>query len=159
MTKRLAAALLLTFVIAQPLFADFAAVARALDAQDGVERVWIPFLGLARFIVRVASPEGVHDFQLVTFRGAEHLDGRSVQRLMRQKLGDGFAPLVQVRSKRSHEWSFIYARPTKTADRFELVLLTHDNEDTVLVRVDVDARVLSAEINKHPRNVTRIAQR
>lgn len=158
MTKRLAA-LVLVFAIAQPLHADFAAVASALDAKDGVDRIWIPFLGVARLIVRLASPEGVHDFQLVTFRGADRLEPRDVQRLMREKLGGGFMPLVQVRSKRSGEWSFIYARPSQHADRFELVVLSHDDEDTVLVRVDVDAKVLSREIESHPRSVTRVAAR
>jgi hypothetical protein len=159
MTKRALAALVLTTFIAQPLFADFAAVARALDAKDGVERVWIPFLGVARLIVRLASPEGIHDFQLITFRGADKLESREVQRILREKLGEGFSPLVQVRSKKSREWSFIYARPSKRADRFELVVLSHDDEDTVLVRVDIDAEMLSRELGDHPRNVTRVAAR
>ncbi len=159
MTKRALAALVLTFAIAQPLHADFAAVARALDAKDGVARNWIPFLGVARLIVRMASPEGVHDFQLATFRGADKLEARDVQRLMREKLGEGFSPLVQVRSKKSGEWSFIYARPSKRGDRFELIVLSHDREDTVLVRVDVDAEMLSRQMNDHPRNVTRVAAR
>jgi hypothetical protein len=159
MIKRALAALVLTLLVAEPMFAGFNEVARAIDAKDGVSRVWIPFLGLARLIVRVASPEGIHDFQLVTFRGAEKLEGREVQRIMREKLGQGFSPLVQVRSKRSREWSFIYARPSRNGERFELVVLAHDDEDTVLVRVDVDAEMLSREINREPRNVTRVATR
>ncbi|HEX2831891.1 MAG TPA: hypothetical protein VHW00_02690 [Thermoanaerobaculia bacterium] len=159
MTKRALAALALTLCIAQPMFAGFAEVARAIDAKDGVSRVWIPFLGMARLLVRVASPEGIHDFQLVTFRGADKLDSHDVQRILREKLGQGFSPLVQVRSKKSREWSFIYARPSQNAQRFELVVLAHDDEDTVLIRVDVDAEVLSKEINREPRNVTRVAAR
>jgi hypothetical protein len=156
MTKRLIAALVLAFVIVPSAHADFAAVAKALDAQKGVDRVWIPFLGLARFVVRVASPKGVHDFQLVTFSGADRLEARAVNQMMRDKLGVGFSPLVRARSKNG-EWSFIYARPKPDGKRFELIVLTHDREDTVLVRVEVDAEVLSREIDEHPRNAARMA--
>jgi hypothetical protein len=158
-TKRLVSALVVVMLIAQPLHAGFAEVARALDAQKGVDRIWIPFLGLARFFVRMAAPEGVHDFQLVTFTGGEKLESRDVQRIMREKMGAGFVPLVQVRSRKSREWSFIYARPSKKADRFELVMLVHDHEDTVLVRLDIDAEMLAREMNEHPRNVTSVARR
>jgi hypothetical protein len=158
MTKRLVLAFLAVALLAQPLRADFAAVAHAIDSQAGVERVSIPFLGLARMFVWMAAPEGVHDFQLVTFTGADRLDSRQLQRMMREKLGPGFSPLVQVRSKKGGEWNFIYARPS-SHDRFELVILSHDHEDTVLMRVDVDAAVLGRELQEDPREVVDVASR
>jgi hypothetical protein len=158
MNRRLAAAALLLFVIAQPLHAGFAEVAQAIDSQRGVSRIWIPFLGVARFAVRLVAPEGIHDFQLVTFEGADNVDPKELQKIMRAKIGPGFSPLVQVWSRKSSEWSFIYARPSADG-RVELVVLAHDNEDTVLVRVDVDAVKLARELNDGPRNVTRMARR
>ena len=158
MTKRLAAALL-ALAVALPLHADFAAVARAIDSKTGVKRVWIPFLGVARFAVRMVRPEGVHDFQLATFEGTRKLDPREMQTLLRDKIGKGFVPLVQVWSKKSgkKEWSFIYARP-HGRNRVELVVLAQDDEETVLVRVDLDAEVVARELDE-PRNVTRVARR
>ncbi|HYK02537.1 MAG TPA: hypothetical protein VE974_12340 [Thermoanaerobaculia bacterium] len=158
MTKRLAAAALFLVVVAQPLHAGFAEVAHAIDSQRGVSRIWIPFLGLARFAVRLVAPEGIHDFQLVTFQGTAKVDPKELQQIMRAKIGPGFTPLVQVWSRKSHEWSFIYARPAANG-RIELVVLAHDDEDTVLVRVDVDAVKLARELNDGPRNVTRMARR
>lgn len=158
MTKRLAAAALLLTVIAQPVHAGFAEVAHAIDSQRGVSRVWIPFLGLARFAVRLVAPEGIHDFQLVTFEGADKVDPKALQAILREKIGAGFTPLVQVWSRKSREWSFIYARPG-ASNRMELVVLAHDDEDTVLVRVDVDAVVLARELGDNPRHVTRMARR
>jgi hypothetical protein len=158
MTKRallLAGALL---VFALPLRADFSSVARAIDGHGGVRRVWIPFLGLARALVWVAHPEGVHDFQLVTFEGAEHIDPQELRRIMESKAGPGFRPLVRVWSRRAKEWSFIYAKPAADGSRIELMILTHDSEDTVLVRVDVDADVLARELGE-PRKVVKIARR
>ena len=157
MNKRVAAALLLFTIVALPLHADFGSIARAIDAQSGVKRIWIPFLSIARVAIRIVEPEGVHDFQLATFEGAENVDPRTLQDILRTKVGSGFVPLVQVWSKKSNEWSFIYARPSAN-DRLELVILAHDSNDTVLVRVDVDANKIAHEIRSRPRNVTKMAR-
>ena len=157
MTKRLViAALLLS--IAVPMRADFGDIARAIDSHRGVHRVWIPFLGIGRFFVRAIAPEGIHDFQLATFEGADKLDPRELHTLMQSKAGAGFMPLVKVWSKRSREWSFIYVRPHAN-DRVELMILAHDANDTVLVRVEVDANVVAREVANSPRHVSRVARR
>jgi hypothetical protein len=156
-TKRFAlAALLVAF--ASPLYADFNAIARTIDGYRGVKRVWTPGIGLARFFVRVVAPAGVHDFQVAVFEGADDLDPRELHSMLRSKIEPGFVPLVQVRSQKSGEWNFIYVRPRANSERFEMMLLTHDNDDTVLIRVDVDAEVLARELD-HPRNVHRVARR
>lgn len=158
MTKRALAALV-ALAVALPLYADFASLAKAIDAKSGVRRIWIPFLGVARFAVRMVQPEGIRDFQLATFSGTDHVDPRELQSLMRQKIGPGFTPLVQVWSRKhgKKEWSFIYARPG-VKDRIELVILAHDDEETVLVRVDVDADMIARELDR-PGNVRHIARR
>jgi hypothetical protein len=157
--KRLAVAALLVASFAVPLHADFSDIARAIDRKDGVSRVWIPFLGVARAVVWAVQPEGIRDFQLVTFRGAENVDPRELHEIMKTQAGSGFQPLVQVWSKRSDEVSFIYAKPSKEGNRIELMVLAHDGEETVLVRVDVDAEVLARELEARPRNVSRMARR
>ena len=157
MTKRLAA--LFALLITLPLHADFASVARAIDSQQGVKRIWIPFLGMARFVVRVVAPEGIHDFQLATFEGADDVDPRKLGEIIRTQAGPGFTPLVQVWSRKSNDWSFIYARPSKKADRLELMILAHDSSDTVLVRVDVDATMVARELKDRPRHVSHVARR
>jgi hypothetical protein len=159
MNKRLAVTLLLLTVVALPLHADFASIVKAIDAKDGVKRIWIPFLSIARVAVRLVEPEGVHDFQLATFEGADELDPSELHQIMRTKAGAGFVPLVQVWSKKSNEWSFIYARPSAGTDRLELMILVHDSADTVLVRVDVDANVIARELKDEPRGVTNMARR
>jgi hypothetical protein len=160
MIKRLLPATLLIAAFALPLHADFNAIAHAIDSQQGVSRIWIPFLGVARAVVWVVQPEGVRDFQLVTFRNNGKVDPHELQEIMRAKAGPGFKPLVQVWSRRTGEWSFIYAKPSSDGDRIELMVLAHDDdEQTVLVRVDVDAKVLARELEERPRHVTRMARR
>jgi hypothetical protein len=76
---------------------------------------------------------------------------------MEEKVGPGFKPLVRVWSRKSSEWSFIYAKPSKNG-RIELMVLAHDDEETVLVRVEVDANIVARELGE-PRNVSRVARR
>ena len=160
MTRRLAAVLALAASLTLPLYAGgFGDVARAIDSQRGVNRVWIPFLGVARMLVRIVEPEGVNDFQLAVFEGADRLDPQQLHQLMREKIGADFKPLVQTWSRKhgKREWAFIYAKP-HARNRIELVILAHDDEDTTLVRVDVNAEVLARELDD-PRGVTRMARR
>jgi hypothetical protein len=153
MTQRIVAAVVLLLTVAAvPARADFDTIAKAIGSKSGVKRIWIPFLGVARFAIWVVSPKGVHDFQLATFEGGRHLDPAALRALLNEQAGKGFAPLVQVWSKRSHEWSFIYARPGKGSSRMELMILAHDGDDTTLVQVDVDAEVISRELDV-PRHV------
>jgi hypothetical protein len=161
MNKRTAAALLLVGMVALPLHADFASIAKAIDAKSGVKRMWIPFLSIARVAVRVIQPEGVHDFQLATFEGMNDVDPQEMHQLIRTKAGAGFVPLVQVWSRQRKEWSFIYVRPTPETSRLELMILAHDDSDTIttLVRVEVDANVLARELKDKPRDVTNMARR
>lgn len=157
MSKRILAALLLV-AVTLPLHADFSAIARVIGAQRGVRRVWIPFMGLARTFVRVVDPQGVHDFQLAVFEGRGSMTPHELNTLMQRRVGEGFRPLVQAYSRKSGEWSFIYARPSKTANRFELMVLTSEKDETVLVRVEVDAAVLARELD-HPVQVSKMARR
>ena len=58
-----------------------------------------------------------------------------------------------------NEWSFIYAKPSPDGKTVELMILAHDDEDTVLVRVSVDPSVVAREVNRHPRKVTQLSRR
>lgn len=157
MNKRLLlAALLLAFAL--PTYAGFDDIARALDGHRGVTRVWMPGLGLARFLVWVVHPKGVHDFQVASFKGAAGIDPHELNALMQSHVDRGFVPMVRVWSRKSGEWSFVYARPRENSGRMELMVLAHDDEDTVLVRVDVDASIIARELNYAPRNVSHYAR-
>ncbi|HET7433192.1 MAG TPA: hypothetical protein VFN10_00625 [Thermoanaerobaculia bacterium] len=156
MTKKLVLALLLV-AFALPLHADFETVAQVIAAKRGVRRISIPLLGIARFAVWMVHPQGVHDFQLVTFEGVDTLESGDLDAIHRSTVRSGYAPIVQVRSKRG-EWSYIYARPDKSGKRMDLLILAHDNHDTALVRVDVDMDTFMREMD-HPRAVATVARR
>lgn len=154
MTRRIAAVLLVA-VISAPAYAGFDEVAAALHDRFG-RQTWIPFFGFIRTGVRVVHPDGVHDLQLAVFEGKASLDAAEADRLMRSRIGGGYAPFVRVRSKHDHEWSFIYARPLDGL--MDLVVLTNDGEDTVLVRVVVNPEKVSTYIDREPRTVALVAR-
>src|SRR5688500_16345981 len=129
--NRLAAALVALLLAATPAAAEFPQLARALEHRIG-NRTWIPMFGLARTLVRMVHPKGIHDVQLAVFEDAKRVDGRDLEQLMRLHAGRGFTPLVTVRGR--NESTFVYARPIR-GDRLELTVLTQDGSDTVLVRV------------------------
>ncbi|MBV8519987.1 MAG: hypothetical protein JO197_21525 [Acidobacteria bacterium] len=153
MTKRSLLALALFAAAALPLHAGFDDVAHAVGREHGLHRRWIPFLGLARVAVWMVDPAGVHDFQLVTYEGGGEADPQRLRDIMRTKVGPGFSPLVQTWSRRTGEWSFIYAKPSPNGKRIDLMVLAHDDEDTVLVRVEVDTDAVARELARSPREV------
>ena len=150
--KRLAllAAVVLSLV-AVPLHAGFDEIANALCKRTGLKRVSVPFLGLARLAVWVVEPNGVRDFQLVTYEATGDVDLAELRDAIRSHIDRGFQPLVQVQSARKGEFSMIYARP-RGDDHVELIVFTHDGGDTVLVRVEVDAERLGRSMSR-PRNM------
>jgi hypothetical protein len=155
MTRRLALALLVA-CLAVPAHAGFNEVLGGLESRLG-HATWIPLFGIARIGVRVVHPDGVHDVQLAVFEGKGSFDPLDADRLMRSQIGSDYSPLVRVRSKHDREWSFIYAKAR--GNLMELVVLTNDGDDTVLVRVVVDPEVVSRYVRDDPRNVALVAHR
>lgn len=146
MTKRFAAAALLTLAVALPMRADFNSLVRAVETIPGLRRMPIPGIGLVRFAVWMIHPKGVYDFQLATFEGdGGDIDQRQLESLLRQHATDGYRPLVQAHSRRSGELTLIWARPQ--GERIELLLMTHERRDeTVVLRAVVDVETVAREI-------------
>ena len=86
------------------------------------------------------SPSGVHDIQLAVFNGVG--GDADITALMRQYAGPEFRPLVVARER--HESSAVYAH--LISDRLvEILILTHDRQDTTLVRTVLDVEALSRQ--------------
>ena len=154
MIRRLVLAIVL--LAAVPAHAGFNEILDGLETRLG-HTMWIPMFGFVRMVVRIGHPRGVHDLQLAVFEGKGRLDPRELDALMTARAGRGYTPLVRVRSKHGQESSFIYAK--NIGDRMELLVLTNDLEDTVLVRVVVDPQVVSRYLDKDPRAVGLVARR
>lgn len=144
LSKRLLAAAIVFVLSAIPAYAGFEDVVDAIS-HTGLHRTPIPFFGLARFVVRVAHPRGVHDVQVATFEGGGTIDRREVAAILRDSIRDGYSPVVQTQSRRNGEWTFIFARPA--GRNIDMLLVTHDHSDTTVVRAVVDGDVFARELN------------
>lgn len=144
MSKRIALlALVAVTLTALPLRADFDQFARMIERRSGAKRIWIPFFGMARFVVHAAHPKGVHDVQLATFEGGSF---RNPVLEARDVLGDGFRPLVRVHSQRAGETTMIYARPAGPELMTLLIFTAEGGGDTTLVQVTLDAERVAREL-------------
>ncbi len=150
------AAVLVLLLVAVPVHAGFNEILGGLESRLG-GTMWIPFFGLVRTVVRVGHPRGVYDLQLAVFEGKGAVDPQVLDALMTTRAGRDYTPLVRVRSRHDKESSFIYARPL--GNNLELLVLTNDGDDTVLVRVVVDPDVVSKYLDKDPRSVALVAGR
>jgi hypothetical protein len=148
MSKR-GALLGLVLFAALPLHAGFKDVVHAVETRTQMHPTYIPLLGLARFAVWIVHPEGVYDFQLATFEGesAREIDYDDLTATVRKAAGAGYQPLVQARSKRKGEFTYILAKAVGD-NRVEFLLATHDHSDTVVIRAVVDADRMLAHINE-----------
>ncbi|MGZ8831327.1 MAG: hypothetical protein ACXW2Q_13240 [Thermoanaerobaculia bacterium] len=155
MTRRVGIALFAIF-LSIPAHAGFNDVLAGLESRLG-RSMWIPFFGFARTFVRVGHPRGVHDVQIAVFEGKGSLDPAELDTLMRSRAGRDYAPLVRVRSRKQQESTFVYARPH--GDLLELLVLTNDSDDTVLVRVVVDPNAAMRYLSDDPRSMARVAGR
>jgi hypothetical protein len=137
------------FLAALPMYADFNAVVREVQLHGGLHRETIPFLGLARFAVWIIHPDGIYDFQLATFDGDSRtaVDYDDLTAMIRKAAGAGYRPLVQARSKRNGEFTYILAKPVDE-NRIDFMLATHDRSDTVVIRAVIDADKMLAHINE-----------
>jgi hypothetical protein len=151
---RSAAVILLLFA-AVPAHAGFNEILGDLQSRLG-HTMWIPFFGVVRSVVRIGHPRGVHDLQLAVFEGKGRIDPQVLDQLMMSRAGRGYSPLVRVRSRREKEASFIYARPL--GENIELLVLTNDGDDTVLVRVVVDPDAVGKYLESDPKSVGLIAR-
>ena len=146
MTRRIGLiALLAVTLAAPPAFADFARVAHGLR-KLGFERTWVPFLGLARSFVRVVHPKGVYDFQIAVYEDTPSVPGIAIETMLRKSVGAGFTPLVRVYSSKKGESVFVYARPSSDVRKVELLVLSHEPGETVLVRISADAEIVGRDL-------------
>ncbi len=144
-----AALLALALFAALPMHAGFKDVVHAVEVRTQMHPTYVPLLGLARFAVWIIHPDGVYDFQLATFDGVSRtaIDFDDFTATIWKAAGAGFRPLVQTRSKRSGEFTYILAKPVDD-NRVEFMLATHDHSDTVVIRAVIDADKMLAHINE-----------
>jgi hypothetical protein len=132
---------------------EFDSVVQEFSRESGTKPTHIPFFGLARFVVAVATPAGTSELNLAIF---EHtgLAPQRFGRLADEAVADGgWKPIIRARS-RNCESTNIYARQ-EGPKHLRLLIATLDNENATFVEVKIQPQELIKFIDEHRESASR----
>jgi hypothetical protein len=126
----------------------FDGVVNSIESRYHAHATRIPFLGLASLVAGTATHGGVAGVQVAEF---EHfsapVDGSELDRMVREKLGQGWEPMVRETSRHGGEQSLIFAHPE--GKRMGLFVLDLNGHELDVVQVSVDPDRLNETIGKY----------
>lgn len=121
---------------------EFDAIVRGVESAYGLHRVNLPMFGLARFVVKVAHPEGVKDIDIAIFEaGARPPAGsRGFDDVMRRATGNRWSGAIRVRSPREDQSTYVYFR--QQGRDWRMLVATFKPAEVVLIHARVDGEVV-----------------
>ena len=122
----------------------FEAIAKHLKLQYKARRRSVPFMGLAKFAVKVIHPAGVKSIKVAIFENLDHAPAAGSHELsdiMRNTLSAEWQPLVRLRS-RDGEQMYVYA--TDEGESVKLLVINIDGSDALVARVELSPEKLQA---------------
>jgi hypothetical protein len=126
----------------------FDGVVGAIENQYHVRATRIPFMGLASLIAGGATHGGVRGIHIAEF---EHfsgpVDGEALNRMVEEKLGQGWERMIRETSRHGSEQTLIYAHPE--GNRMGLFILDLDGKEMDVVQVSVDPDRLNETVGKY----------
>ena len=123
--------------------ADFRSFAGEVGRTPELKRIWIPFFGLGRLVVRKIHPNGVHDIKLAIFecqRGNPRVDLAGLVR--RHVDSRRWSPMIRAVSGGEESHIFFEDRG-KTIGLF---IAVRSDEEVVVLELDVDPETFVREL-------------
>ncbi|HKS29545.1 MAG TPA: hypothetical protein VJS44_17080 [Pyrinomonadaceae bacterium] len=120
----------------------FDAITKHLKTRYQAKKRSIPFLGLAKFAIRIVKPAGVKSINLSLFEDLKNtgeLPDQELNAMMREALSPEWQPLVSVR-QRNGDQVYIYA--AEAGKDVKLAVLAINQNQAVLARVKVNPDAL-----------------
>ena len=127
---------------------EFGTLVRAVEAQPGVRKQWIPMLGAARTGVRMIQPSGIYDFRLAIFEHSGLGSASNIDRAISSITARGWSPVVRV-SGANGERTTIWARESPRG--MHMLVLTRESTESVVVQVEMDAEQFFREFAVKPK--------
>lgn len=121
---------------------EFDHVVRAIEDHYGVKQTHIPFMGVAKFFIKVAHPAGTSGFKLAIFEDlrAGDRDPLELDLFMNEVSGHGLHPLVVTHSRTDGESSYILAGAAGKSTK--LLIATFDRNEATVVEVEANIDLL-----------------
>lgn len=123
---------------------EFDSIVNHIKSSYRAKRTRIPFLGLAGFAVKIIRPAGVKSFSLAVFEDLDisgKEDDTILGTIVRQALSPEWQPLVRVRSRRSGEQTYIYAR--EAGDNIKLMIVNLEPREASVIGVKLNPKTLA----------------
>ena len=131
-------ALLVPSAVASAGDRDFDAVVKHLEHSHGAKKRGSVGLGFARLFVKIAKPAGVKSLRVAMLENLPSaVDGAALDRAIRERLDEGWSPLVRVYSRQDGEHAFVYTR-AKGDDDVEFLVVAVDGQEATVVKTRVD---------------------
>jgi hypothetical protein len=126
----------------------FNGVVDAIESQYHVHATRIPFMGLISFVASRASHGAAGNLHVAEFENfSADVDGQELNRMVEQKLGNGWERVVRETSKAGHEQSLIFMRPEGA--RMGLFVVDKDSNEMDVVQVSVDPQHINEEVGHY----------
>jgi hypothetical protein len=126
----------------------FDGVVSGIEHQYHVHATRIPFMGLASLVAGGATHGGVSGLRVAEI---EHfsatVDGDELNRMVEEKLGEGWERMIRDTSRHGGEQTLIFDRPE--GKRMGLFIVDQNGREMDVVQVSVDPDRLSATIDQY----------
>ena len=123
----------------------FNGVVNSIESRYHVHATRIPFMGLASIVAGTATHGGVGGVHVAEFEHfSEPVDGEELNRMVEQKLGQGWERIIRETSRTGGEQTLIFAHPE--GKRMGLFILDLDGNELDVVQVSVDPDRLNETI-------------
>lgn len=126
----------------------FDGVVDSIQSRYHVHATRIPFLGLVSLISKKATHGGVGGLHVAEFDNfTEQVDGDELNRLVSEKLGEGWERMIRETSKKGHDQTLIFNHPE--GDRMALFIVDLDGNEMDVVQVSVDPNHIDDDIGRY----------
>jgi hypothetical protein len=126
----------------------FDGVVSSIESRYHARATRIPFLGFISLIARKSTHEGVGNLHVAEFDNfSAPVDGDELNRMVEEKLGQGWERIIRESSKASGEQTLIFMRPE--GSRMGLFVVDLDGHEMDVVQVSVDPDHLNENLGHY----------
>jgi hypothetical protein len=138
-------------VLANGVQGGFDQVVSSIEARYHVHAERIPFLGLASFVARASTHDGVRGMHVAEIEDFhDDVDGAELNKLVQEKLGAGWERVIRETSRTGSSQTLIFMRPE--GSRMGMFVLDLDGHEMDVVQMSVDPDHLSENIGRYERH-------
>jgi hypothetical protein len=130
---------------------SFDGVVSSIESNYHVHATRIPFMGLVSLVARRATHNGVGSLHVAEIENfSATVDGDELNRMVEEKLGQGWERIIRDTSKNGREQTLIFAHPDGA--RMGLFIVDKDTNEMDVVQISVDPDHLDDNIGRYRHN-------